>query len=57
METADRSLPASTEAAIVGRVPSAWLMENMHSFSPDVFYDKSLSEDNLKAMLAKRTSQ
>ncbi len=54
METGDRYLPASTEPAIVGRVPSAWLLENMHSFNRAEFYDQSLSEDDLRALLASR---
>lgn len=54
MKTGDKYLPPSCEPAIVGRVPTAWLLEHAHEFSQQEFYAQSLSEDYLKNLLASR---
>jgi len=37
--------------SIAGRVPTPWLIEHMHDFPREVFYDQSLSEVDLKTWL------
>jgi hypothetical protein len=43
-------LPLPTEPAIIGRVPTPWILENMHRISREDFYNESLSEDDLKKL-------
>lgn len=45
----DTVLPPSSEPAIVGRIPTAWLLRNMHRIDPAEFYDERISEGDLKA--------
>jgi hypothetical protein len=47
-------MPISTEPAIVGRVPTPWLMDHMHELSKDEFYNDQLSEDDLRTILNDR---
>lgn len=46
-------LPPSLEPLLEGRKVSRWLMDNGNSISPEDFYNKSLTEDDLKAKYTK----
>lgn len=45
----DGSTPVS-EHLIEGRTPSGWLYKNWHRISQEDFYNKDLTEDDLKRM-------
>lgn len=47
-KTSDNSFPPTATLAIEGRVPTAWLLENMHKVSREDFYNQELTEENLK---------
>lgn len=56
MALQDKKLPPVVESAIIGRVPTPWLVEHMHEFTKAEFYDQSLTEDDLKQILARMAS-
>ncbi len=44
----NKTLPLSPEPLIRGRVPSRWLLDNIHVISHEDFYDETLTEDELR---------
>ena len=41
-------VPIVPKPVIEGRVPTQWMLDNMHRISREDFYDQSLTEEDLK---------
>jgi len=50
---AEQLMP-SIAPSIEGRVPTPWMINHMHEFSPAEFYNQSLTEADLRGMLVAR---